>query len=52
MTPWIMFDFRCPRRTSVNQRYYNTKGLISADKKHKKLAFYVLREFYEEMGNL
>lgn len=52
MTPWIMFDFRCPRRTSVNQRYYNTKGLISADKKHKKLAFYVLREFYEEMGDL
>ena len=49
MTPWILHDFRCPRRTSVNQRYYNTKGLLSADKKHKKLAFYVLQDFYKEM---
>lgn len=46
MTPWILYDFRCPRRTSVNQRYYNTKGLLSADKKHRKLAFYVLQKFY------
>lgn len=51
MTPWILYDFRCPRRTSVNQRYYNTKGLLSADKKHKKLAFYVLQKFYREMSN-
>lgn len=49
MTPWILYDFRCPRRTSVNQRYYNTKGLLSADKKHKKLAFYVLQKYYKEM---
>lgn len=48
MTPWILYDFRCPRRTSGNQRYYNTKGLLSADKKHKKLAFYVLQEFYQK----
>lgn len=46
MTPWILYDFRCPRRTSVNQRYYNTKGLLSADKKHRKMAFDVLRDFY------
>lgn len=50
MTPWILHDFRCPRRTSVNQRYYNTKGLLSADKKHKKLAFYVLQDFYKSMS--
>lgn len=49
MTPWILHDFRCPRRTSVNQRYYNTKGLFSADKKHKKAAFYVLRDFYNSI---
>lgn len=48
MTPWILYDFRCPRRTSVRQRYYNTKGLLSADKKHKKLAFYVLQKFYQK----
>ena len=23
MTPWILYDFRCPRRTSVRQGYYN-----------------------------
>lgn len=50
MTPWILHDFRCPRRTSVNQRYYNTKGLLSADKKHKKPAFYVLQDFYKSMS--
>ncbi|MGN0660589.1 MAG: glycoside hydrolase family 2 protein [Oscillospiraceae bacterium] len=50
MTPWILYDFRCPRRTSVNQKYYNTKGLLGADKKYKKAAFYVLRDFYNTIG--
>lgn len=50
MTPWILHDFRCPRRTSVNQRYYNTKGLLSADKNHRKMAFYVLRDFYASIS--
>lgn len=49
MTPWILYDFRCPRRTSVNQKYYNTKGLLSADKKYRKQAFYVLQQFYKEL---
>ena len=49
MTPWILYDFRCPRRTSVNQKYYNTKGLLSADKKYCKQAFYVLQKFYREL---
>lgn len=51
MTPWILHDFRCPRRTSVNQRYYNTKGLLSADKKHRKPAFYVLQSFYKSLDS-
>ncbi len=51
MTPWILYDFRCPRRTSVNQKYYNTKGLLSTDKKYKKLAFQVLRDFYHSITN-
>lgn len=50
MTPWILKDFRCPRRTSVTQNYYNTKGLLSADGKHRKLAFYVLKDFYHSIG--
>lgn len=48
MTPWILYDFRCPRRTAAIQGYYNRKGLLSEDKKYKKPAFFVLKEFYEE----
>ncbi len=47
MTPWIMYDFRCPRRTAFIQGYYNRKGLFTADKKYKKKAYYVLKRFYE-----
>lgn len=50
MTPWILYDFRCPRRTSMLQKYYNRKGLCSADKKYKKPAFYVLQKFYRELA--
>lgn len=48
MTPWILYDFRCPRRTAAIQKYYNRKGLLSEDKKYKKPAFFVLQKFYEE----
>jgi len=49
MTPWILYDFRCPRRTHFLQKYYNRKGLLSADKKYKKPAFEVLQKFYLEL---
>ncbi|MGN0377613.1 MAG: glycoside hydrolase family 2 protein [Suilimivivens sp.] len=49
MTPWILYDFRCPRRTSSIQKYYNRKGLCSEDKKYKKMAFSVLQKFYREL---
>lgn len=49
MTPWILYDFRCPRRLSALQNHYNQKGLCSADKKYKKMAFYVLQKFYKEL---
>jgi len=42
----ILFDFRCPRRLSALQGYYNLKGLCSADRKKRKLAFEVLRQYY------
>ncbi len=51
MTPWILYDFRCPRRTSAIQGYYNRKGLLSPDKKYKKQAFWVLKAFYESLGS-
>lgn len=50
MTPWILYDFRCPRRTSIIQGYYNRKGLLSPDKKYRKPAFYVLQKFYRELA--
>ncbi|MBP5281362.1 MAG: glycoside hydrolase family 2 [Lachnospiraceae bacterium] len=47
MTPWILYDFRCPRRTSYIQKYYNRKGLLNEEKSYRKPAFYVLQEFYQ-----
>lgn len=47
MTPWILYDFRCPRRSSSIQKYYNRKGLLSPDKKYRKKAFYILQNFYK-----
>ena len=50
MTPWILTDFRSPRRPLPGiQDYWNRKGLIS-DHGKKKQAFYVLQRFYERMG--
>ncbi len=48
MTPWILYDFRCPRRTSAIQKYYNRKGLLNEDKTYRKPAFYVMQKYYEE----
>ena len=48
MTPWILYDFHCPRRASVIQNYFNRKGLIADDRKTRKLAYYVLQRFYRE----
>jgi len=46
-TPWILKDFRSPRRVLPGvQDYYNRKGLFS-DKGEKKKAFYVLKQWYE-----
>jgi len=46
-TPWILKDFRSPRRVLPGiQDYYNRKGLFS-DKGEKKKAFYVLQEWYK-----
>lgn len=46
-TPWILTDFRSPRRPlPVIQDYWNRKGLVS-DKGIKKRAFFIMRDFYE-----
>jgi beta-glucuronidase len=49
-TPWILADFRSPRRLLPGiQDGWNKKGLVS-EQGFKKKAFYVLRAWYEEIG--
>jgi beta-glucuronidase len=46
ISPWILMDFRSPRRLLPGiQDGFNRKGLIS-DKGQKKKAFYTLHSFY------
>ena len=48
-SPWILTDFRSPRRPLPNiQDYWNRKGLIS-NRGEKKKAFYVLQQWYREL---
>jgi len=50
-TPWILMDFRSPRRTLPGiEDYFNRKGLVSAGGEKKK-AFFVLQNFYRELDN-
>jgi len=47
ITPWILADFRSPRRVLPNiQDSWNRKGLIS-ETGDKKKAFFVLQDFYK-----
>jgi beta-glucuronidase len=49
ISPWILTDFRSPRRLLPGiQDGFNRKGLVS-DKGKKKKAFFVLREFYRKI---
>lgn len=51
MSPWVLMDFRSPRRALPGiQDFFNRKGLIS-DRGQKKQAFYVLQKFYEEKAH-
>jgi len=47
-TPWILKDFRSPRRPlPLIQDFWNRKGLLSEDG-HRKQAWYLLQEFYKQ----
>jgi len=51
VTPWVLKDFRSPRRTLPGiEDYFNRKGLVS-DRGEKKKAFFVLQQFYRELQN-
>lgn len=48
IAPWVLKDFRSPRRTLPHfEDYFNRKGLMT-DRGEKKKAFFVLQEFYRE----
>lgn len=48
-TPWVLKDFRSPRRHVPEvQDEFNRKGLIS-DKGEKKKAFYIMQKWYNEL---
>ncbi len=48
ISPWILKDFRSPRRPLPNiQDFWNRKGLIS-DKGIKKKSWYILRDYYQK----
>ncbi|NVO20860.1 MAG: beta-glucuronidase [Bacteroidetes bacterium] len=49
-TPWILVDFRSPRRVLPGiQDGWNRKGLISETGNRKK-AFYILQDFYKKIS--
>ena len=49
LSPWILVDFRSPARYLPDvQDNFNRKGLISAETGQKKLAFYVMQQYYME----
>lgn len=50
-TPWILFDFRTPKRLGKYQKGYNIKGLIAEDRARRKPAFGLMQKFYEEVRN-
>jgi beta-glucuronidase len=48
-SPWVLKDFRSPRRTLPGvEDYFNRKGLVS-DHGEKKKAFFTLQKFYRDM---
>ena len=50
ITPWILADFRSPRRPLPGiLDYWNRKGLVS-DRGEKKQAFYILKKFYARLA--
>ncbi|KOS04607.1 beta-glucuronidase [Flavobacterium akiainvivens] len=49
ISPWILADFRSPRRNNPTyQEGWNTKGLISKNGERKK-AFYIMQAYYKQI---
>lgn len=51
MSPWILKDFRSPRRPlPAVQDFWNRKGLVS-DKGIKKKSWYILHDYYAKKND-
>lgn len=49
ITPWILYDYASMRRMNFMQKGYNLKGVITADRKHEKLACGIIRNAYQKI---
>ena len=47
MSPWILKDFRSPRRQNTYQQGWNRKGLLDENGQRKQ-AFFVLGDYYQK----
>ena len=47
--PWLLFDFRTPRRMNAMQGTFNRKGLLSEGLSHRKLAFRTVQQIYASL---
>jgi beta-glucuronidase len=51
LSPWVLMDFRSPRRLLPGvQDYRNRKGLVS-DRGERKKAFYTLQQYYHQLSS-
>jgi beta-glucuronidase len=49
LTPWLLYDFKTPRRLNEHQKMYNLKGLADRTKSYKKKAYYLVQKKYKEI---
>jgi beta-glucuronidase len=48
IAPWLLFDFKTPRRLNARQKMYNLKGLLDRTKTVRKKAFFLVRDYYRK----
>jgi beta-glucuronidase len=46
IAPWLLYDFKTPRRLNARQKMYNLKGLADRRKSVRKKAFYLVQRRY------
>ncbi len=51
LAPWLLYDFKTPRRLNPRQKMYNLKGLVDRTKDIRKKAFFCVRDRYAELAD-